>query len=62
MLGPHKMEQTKAEFIAYLQETLIPDLKDSGHFATAADFEACILFMTGTNKVKIEGDHVEHVN
>lgn len=56
------MQQTKADFIAYLQETLIPDLEDSGNYATAADFKAAVLFMTGTNTVKIDGDHVEHVN
>ncbi len=55
------MEQSKAEFIAYLQETLIPDLRESGRDATAADFEAAVLFMTGSNVVRIENDTATHV-
>lgn len=42
---------TKDEFIAYLEETLIPDLYRSGNECTAADFEACVLFMQGANEV-----------
>jgi hypothetical protein len=33
------------EFIAYLENTLIPDLKESGHEYTAEDFEKCIAIM-----------------
>lgn len=36
------MEQTDLEFVAYLEETLIPDLKESGHDCTAEDFERCV--------------------
>lgn len=28
-------------FLEYLKGTLIPDLVESGHLATAADFETC---------------------
>lgn len=37
---------TKLNFIEYLQETLIPDLRESGKDATADDFETCIKFMS----------------
>lgn len=39
--------RTKADFVAYLQETLIPDLRESGKDATADDFETLILFING---------------
>lgn len=31
-----------AQFIAYLEGTLIPDLRESGNDATADDFEFCL--------------------
>lgn len=36
---------TREEFIAYLRETLIPDLRESGRDATADDFQTAIEFM-----------------
>ncbi len=39
------MPQTKAEFIAYLRNTLIPDLRASGSDFTADDFETCLKYM-----------------
>lgn len=36
--GTHKV----AEFLDFLEGTLIPDLKESGHVATAEDFEKCV--------------------
>ena len=47
------MEYTKEEFIAFLEGTLIPDLKESGTFATASDFSAAVLFMRGAEKVEV---------
>lgn len=40
-------EQTweRKDFIKFLKETLIPDLKDSGKYATAEDFETAVFFM-----------------
>lgn len=38
-------DNKKQEFIAYLKDTLIPDLRESGSDATADDFETCIRFM-----------------
>jgi len=35
----------KADFLFYLVETLIPDLKKSGMEATAQDFESAVFFM-----------------
>ena len=35
----------REDFIKFLKETLIPDLKDSGNYATAEDFETAIFFM-----------------
>lgn len=31
-----------ADFVSYLQDTLIPDLRDSGLDATADDFDTCV--------------------
>ena len=30
------------DFLSFLQDTLIPDLKESGHDCTAEDFETCV--------------------
>ena len=38
---------TEEDFIEYLEENLIPDLKDSELFATAEDFETAVHFMKG---------------
>jgi hypothetical protein len=46
----------QAEFIRYLKETLIPDLRQSGSCATAADFAAAVLFIEGANEVEIGVD------
>lgn len=35
----------KQEFINYLTETLIPDLMESGHVATAQDFMRAVWFL-----------------
>lgn len=35
-------EQAKQRFIDYLKSTLIPDLIESGHTATAEDFRTCL--------------------
>ena len=37
----------REEFIEFLEETLIPDLKESGKIATAEDFETAVFFMKG---------------
>ena len=34
--------QTREEFIAYLEEQLIPDLRESGRDETADDFATCV--------------------
>lgn len=44
---------TRQEFLRYLRETLIPDLRDSGSYATAADFCAAVLFIEGADEVEI---------
>ena len=36
---------TRAEFIHYLKDTLIPDLKEAGSVCTAQDFETAVEFM-----------------
>tara|TARA_B100000131_G_C17634774_1_gene417502 strand:+ start:144 stop:359 length:216 start_codon:yes stop_codon:yes gene_type:complete len=45
------MSETKTwereEFIWFLENTLIPDLKESGRHATAEDFETAVFFMKG---------------
>lgn len=35
----------REDFIKFLKETLIPDLKDSGNYSTAEDFETAVFFM-----------------
>jgi hypothetical protein len=35
----------REDFIEFLEETLIPDLKESGRHATAEDFETAVFFM-----------------
>ena len=37
--------KTKEQFICFLEETLIPDLKESGMDFTAEDFETAVYFM-----------------
>ncbi|MAK37227.1 MAG: hypothetical protein CMC15_13825 [Flavobacteriaceae bacterium] len=39
-------EWHREEFIHYLESTLIPDLKRSGMFYTAEDFETAVYFMS----------------
>lgn len=36
----------EVDFVHYLQETLIPDLKVSGSDSTAQDFERCLEIMS----------------
>ena len=38
---------TRADFIWFLENTLIPDLKERGRHSTAEDFETAVYFMTG---------------
>ena len=38
---------TRNEFIDFLENTLIPDLYDSGNDATAEDFETALKFIKG---------------
>ena len=52
------MLMTKADFVNYLTNTLIPDLRLSGNYTTAVDFKAAVLFMQGAKAVEI-GDDVE---
>ena len=39
-------DYTKKEFIDFLVETLIPDLKDSGYESIPTDFETAVQFLT----------------
>ena len=44
--SPYSMQRwDRLDFIEYLKKTLIPDLIDSGRFATAEDFETAVFFM-----------------
>jgi hypothetical protein len=47
---------TRTEFIAHLEESLIPDLLASGYTATAADFQIAILFMQGKEEVTVDDE------
>ena len=44
----------KLSFILYLENSLIPDLKESGRMATAHDLEACVMFMSGAESVDFD--------
>lgn len=44
---PDEKIWTRGDFIEFLEETLIPDLKESGRHATAEDFETAVFFMKG---------------
>lgn len=41
---------SKQEFIEYLVDTLIPDLRESGRDCTADDFETAVRFMGGDER------------
>ena len=45
-------EMTLVEFIDYLEQTLIPDLKDSGSTATAEDFETAVYYLNQLNDLR----------
>lgn len=47
------IQMSRGEFIIYLRETLIPDLKESGQMNTASDLEAAVLFIEGAQEVRI---------
>jgi hypothetical protein len=40
------------QFVAYLRETLIPDLRTSGFDATADDFEKCVEIIDGRKQTE----------
>jgi flagellin-specific chaperone FliS len=42
--------KSKKDFIRFLTETLIPDLKESGHEFTAKDFERAVRYMQRDSK------------
>ena len=42
---------SKEEFISYLKEQLIPDLKESGYEFTADDFATALKFIEGADRV-----------
>lgn len=43
---PLRLFDSSAEFIEYLEDTLIPDLLESGRRSTAADFKEAIYWIT----------------
>ncbi len=45
-----------SEFVAYLEETLIPDLRESGHECTAEDFERCVAIIRRLAKKWFDAD------
>ena len=45
----NKLSYQRYDFIEYLKETLIPDLKESGKNSTANDFELAVLFMENSH-------------
>jgi hypothetical protein len=51
----------REQFLDYLQNILIPDLRASGNYATAADFCAAVLFIQGAKEVEIQEDDARQV-
>ena len=49
------MWKTKTQFIHFLEETLIPDLKESGMDFTAEDFETAVYFMKEHDAPSFQG-------
>ena len=45
---------TRDDFLAYLKDTLIPDLCESGMHSTATDFLAAVNFIKGATNVDID--------
>lgn len=46
---------TREEFIEYVKDTLIPDLKEAGMHTTAQDWRAALLFLDGYHEVTFAG-------
>lgn len=44
------------EFVSYLEDTLIPDLRESGSDATADDFEEAVFWIEHEKKVGESND------
>lgn len=44
----------RGEFVAYLRDTLIPDLRESGRHATAEDFLAAVAFIEDPELEEVE--------
>lgn len=40
------LKKEDRDFLVFLEETLIPDLHESGHQYTAEDFERCVEIIT----------------
>lgn len=38
----YKMTEEDKQFVAYLKQTLVPDLRSSGYEATADDFDTAV--------------------
>lgn len=47
----------RENFIDYLTATLIPDLRESGHEATADDFETCVGWLT-SNVIELDRNSI----
>jgi hypothetical protein len=44
----------REEFVNYLETTLIPDLKESGHVNTAEDFETAVEFINNPDVSEVD--------
>lgn len=47
---------TREEFIEYVKDTLIPDLKEAGMHSTAQDWRAALIFLDGYHEVTFAGE------
>ena len=49
------LTQEESNFVEWLQETLIPDLHDSGTHETAKDFEHCVEIIQRLGHIETRG-------
>lgn len=55
------MIMNKDDFVHFLTNTLIPDLRESGQNNVASDFQAAVLFINGADEVDINEESATEV-
>lgn len=50
-----KQQVSTVDFVRFITRTLIPDLKHSGHYATAQDFDRAVAFIEDPSTLFFDG-------